>query len=195
MIPTLAAGAVVAAALTLNGCTLLVLGAYDMATDARPVAVQSDDGSIASAIRGELFEAGLRRFLAIDVFCHQGLVVLTGVAEPGTEAAARAIAIARRQPGVRRVETYFFAARHSRAADYGIGSRFFGRLLLDPGVRAAQVDFAVINRHLVLAGVVADRARLQAILRHARAVDGVRAVRSYLQLTPPPGRAVLTDRR
>jgi hyperosmotically inducible protein len=183
-----------AAALTLNGCTLVVLGAYDMATDARPLPVQSDDGLIANTIRGELFEAGLRKFLAVDVFCHQGLVVLTGVERPGTDAAARAIAIARRQPGVRRVETYFFATRLSRSTDFGISTRFLGRVILDASLWAAQVDFAVINGHLILAGVVDGPPRLEAIIRHARSVEGVTTVRSYLQLKALPANAALGPR-
>ncbi|HEX9820807.1 MAG TPA: BON domain-containing protein [Methylomirabilota bacterium] len=182
------------AAMTLNGCTLVVLGAYDMATDARPLAVQSDDGAIANTIRSELLEAGLRRFLAVDVFCHQGLVVLTGIAEPGSDAAARAIAIARRQPGVRRVETYFFSTRLSRATDYGISTRFLGRVIFDLSLRAAQVDFVVINGHVVLAGVVDGQPRMEAILRHARSVDGVKTVRSYLQLKAAHPKAALGRR-
>jgi osmotically-inducible protein OsmY len=173
----------------LGGCTLAVLGAYDVATDARGFETQHTDAAIANTIRSELMEAGLRRFLAVDVFCHQGLVVLTGVTEPGSDAGTRAVAIARRQEGVRRVESYFFANRPSRVTDVGIGAKFFGRIVLDLDLRQAHVDFAVINGHLVLAGVVRDQAELDAILHHARAVSGVRAVKSYLQFRTQQARA------
>ena len=46
----------------------------------------------------------------------------------------------------------------------------------------AHVDFAAINGQLVLAGVVQDQAEMEVILRHARDVAGVKAVKSYLQL-------------
>jgi osmotically-inducible protein OsmY len=180
---------VIALLVALGGCTLAVLGAYDVATDARAFETQHTDAAIANTIRSELMEAGLRRFLAVDVFCHQGLVVLTGVTEPGSDAGTRAVAIARRQEGVRRVESYFFANRPSRATDVGIGAKFFGRIVLDLDLRQAHVDFAVINGHLVLAGVVRDRAELDAILHHARAVSGVRAVKSYLQFRAQQARA------
>jgi osmotically-inducible protein OsmY len=173
---------VVAAATVLGGCTLVVLGAYDLATDARAFSVQQTDGAIANTIRSELMEAGPRRFLAVDVFCHQGLVVLTGVTEPGSDAGPRAVAIARRQEGVRRVETYFFSERPSRISDVSIGTRFYGRIVFDIGLRQAHVDFAVLNGHLILAGVVASPSELEAILHHARSVSGVRVVKSYLQL-------------
>jgi osmotically-inducible protein OsmY len=187
--PLLALALVSLVAPTLGGCTLAVLGAYDVATDARAFSVQQTDGAIANTIRSELMEAGLRPFLAIDVFCHQGLVVLTGVTAPGTDTAARAVAIARRQEGVRRVETYFFANRPSPLTDVTIGTRFFTRIVFDLGLRQAFVDFAVINGHLVLTGVVRDRAELQAVLEHARSVSGVRVVKSYLQLRSPPATA------
>jgi osmotically-inducible protein OsmY len=189
MLHALVVAAAAAAGLTLGGCTLVVLGAYDVATDARALEVQHTDAAIANTIRSELMEAGLRRFLAVDVFCHQGLVVLTGVTEPGSDAGTRALAIARRQEGVRRVETYFFSNRPSRIGDVDIGTRFFGRIVLDIDLRLAHVDFAVINGHLVLAGVVNDRGEMDAILRHARSVTGVRAVKSYLQLRSEPTRA------
>jgi osmotically-inducible protein OsmY len=181
--------AAAALATVLSGCTLVVLGAYDAATDARAFSVQQTDGAIANTIRSELVEAGLRRFLAVDVFCHQGLVVLTGVTEPGSDAGTRALAIARRQEGVRRVETYFFPNRLSRIGDVGIGTRFFGRIVFDVGLRQAHVDFVVLNGHLVLAGVVDSQAEMEAILRHARSVGGVKVVKSYLQLRIRQARA------
>ncbi len=187
--PRLVVVTLAAVAMLLSGCTLVVLGTYDVATDARAVAVQQIDGAIANTIRSELMEAGLRRFLAVDVFCHQGLVVLTGVTEPGSDAGARALTIARRQEGVRRVETYFFANRLSRLSDVGIGTRFFGRIVLDLALRQAHVDFAVINGHLVLAGVAGDQPEMEAILRHARSVGGVKVVKSYLQLKIQPAKA------
>ncbi len=181
--------ALAAVATLLSSCTLVVLGAYDAATDARAFSVQQTDGAIANTIRSELMEAGLQRFLAVDVFCHQGLVVLTGVTEPGSDAGARAVAIARRQEGVHRVESYFFANRPSRMTDFAIGTRFFGRMVFDLALRQAHVDFAVINGHLVLAGVVASRSELEVVLHHARSVSGVKIVKSYLQLKLPPAQA------
>jgi osmotically-inducible protein OsmY len=179
---TLAAAAAAAAVLMLSGCTMAVLAAYDIATDARAIAVQHTDAAIANTIRGELMEAGLQRFLAVDVFCHQGMVVLTGVTTPGNDAGTRAVAIARRQAGVRRVETSFFAERHSRLDDLGLGVRFYTRIFLDSSLLLAHVDFAAINGQLVLAGVVKDQAEMEAILRHARDVAGLKGVKSYLQL-------------
>jgi len=179
---TLAASAAAAAVLTLSGCTMAVMAAYDIATDARAIEVQQTDGAIANTIRGELMEAGLQRFLAVDVFCHQGVVVLTGVTTPGNDAGTQAVAIARRQAGVRRVETTFFGERPSRLGDLSLGVRFFTRIFLDSSLLLAHVDFAVINGQIILAGVVQDQAEMEVILRHARDVAGVKAVKSYLQL-------------
>ncbi len=170
------------AGLALSGCTTVLLVAYDVATDERSIEAQASDAGIAHAIRGELLEASLRTFHAVDVHCHRGVVVLVGVVEPGDDAGARAVAIARRTPGVRRVQTYFLPSRTSTLADIEIGTRFLSRIALDRDLRVAQVDFSVINGHVVLAGVVDGRPRITAIVRHARGVDGVKVVKSYLQL-------------
>lgn len=167
----------------LSGCTTaLLVGAYDVVTDERSLETQSNDAGIAHTIRSELLEAGLEEFLAMDVHCHQGLVVLAGLVESGSAAGARAVAIARRTHGVRRVEAYFLRNRNSYLGDIGIRTKFLTRIVLDTDLRAAQVDLSVINGHVVLAGVVEGRPRIEAIVRHARAVEGVNVVKSYLQL-------------
>jgi osmotically-inducible protein OsmY len=172
----------VAIGIALSGCTTALLVAYDVATDERSIEAQASDAGIGNTIRGELLEAGLQKFHAVDVHCHRGVVLLAGVVEPGNDAGVRAVAIARRTDGVRRVQTYFLPSRASSLDDIEIGARFLSRIALDTDLRVAQVDFSVINGHVVLAGVVDGRPRIQAIVRHARAVEGVKVVKSYLQL-------------
>lgn len=175
----------VAIGIALSGCTTALFVAYDVVTDERSVETQANDAGTANTIRGELLQVGLEEFLAVDVHVHRSLVVLAGVVEPGSVAGARAVAIARRTPGVRRVETHFLPNRVSYLGDTGIKTTFLTRIVLDMDLRTAQVDLSVINGHVILAGVVDGRPRIQAIVRHARAVEGVKVVKSYLQLKGP----------
>ena len=68
-------------ALLLTGCTTIAGQAYSSATDERSLAVQAEDTTIATKIKKGLLDTGVKNLLALDVFCHQGLVVLAGVVE------------------------------------------------------------------------------------------------------------------
>jgi osmotically-inducible protein OsmY len=103
-------------ALLLAGCTTIASQAYSSATDERSLAVQAEDTKIATKIKKGLLDTGAKNLLAIDVFCHQGLVVLAGVVEPGSNAGQQAVTIARGVEGVRRVETYYLPSRASATA-------------------------------------------------------------------------------
>lgn len=73
-------------ALSLPGCTTIASHAYSSATDERSLAVQAEDTKIATKIKKGLLDSGVKNLLAFDVSCHQGLVVLAGVIEPGSNA-------------------------------------------------------------------------------------------------------------
>jgi hyperosmotically inducible protein len=171
--------------LVLAGCTTVASTGYGTAVDERPLAVQAEDAKIATKVKTGLLDSGAKNLVAFDVYCHQGLVVLAGVVEPGSSAGQQAVAIARRVEGVRRVETYFLPGRPSTASDLAISAKLKARIVGDGDLKAPQVDWSVIAGHVVLVGVVDRPAKIDAVVRHARAVDGVTAVKSYIQLKSP----------
>jgi len=134
-------------ALLLTGCTTIASQAYSSATDERSLAVQAEDTKIATKIKKGLFDTGAKNLLALDVFCHQGLVVLTGVVAPGTKLGDQAVAIAKSVEGVKRIEMYFLPARPSTTSDFGISAKLKARIIGDGDLKAPQVDMAVIAGH------------------------------------------------
>ena len=50
-------------------------------------------------------------------------------------------------------------------------------------MKAGQVDMAVIAGHVVLVGIVDRPEKIDKIIAHARATDGVVVVKSFIQLT------------
>jgi osmotically-inducible protein OsmY len=52
----------------------------------------------------------------------------------------------------------------------------------DSDLMAAQVDMTAIDGHVVLVGVVSSRAKVEKIIAIARATDGVKAVKSFIQV-------------
>ena len=175
-------GLVLVTALALAGCVTVASTAYQSATDERSVAAQADDTAIAVKIRKGLLDSGVKNLLALDVFSQQGVVVLAGVVEPGSKAGEQGVAIARGVAGVRRVETYFLPGQPSKVSDFAISAKLKARVVGDGDLKASQVDWSVIAGHVVLVGVVDRQAKIDAAVRHARAIDGVQAVRSFIQL-------------
>lgn len=171
--------------LFLAGCTtsaVILLTAWGTATDERSLASQLDDLAITSRIRGELLRVDVGALAALDVFCHQGLVVIAGVVPPGSDLGRRAAEIAQATSGVRRVDTYFVPSRRSLLRDATAGAEILSHIIGDLELRASQVDVAVVGGHAVVTGVVETADKVDRILAHARAAEGVVAVRSFVQV-------------
>ena len=139
-----------------------------------------DDKVITTKIKKGFFDSVIPA-LGLSVFCHQGLVVLAGViADP--QIGDKAVAVARAVEGVKRVETYFLPGQPAPLQDLQITLKIKAKIIGDGALRVSQVDMAVIAGHAVLTGVVDRPEKIDQIMRHARAVEGVVAVKSFLQL-------------
>lgn len=161
------------------GCGTL----YQATTEERPLSVFVDDEVITTKIKKGFLDA-LPQALSLNVFCHQGHVVLAGVA-PDPSVRERAAAIARAVEGVKRVETYFLPSQPAPLRDLEIATKIKARIIADSTLRVSQVDMAVIAGHAILTGVVDRPEKIDRIVRHAGSVEGVVAVKSFLELKSP----------
>ena len=160
----------------LMGCETL----YKAATEERPLSVLVDDEVITTKIRKGFFDS-VSQALSLSVFCHQGHVVLAGVVQD-FKLGEQAVAVARAVGGVKGVETYFLPGQPTPLRDVELGVKIKAKLIGDPALRVSQVDMVVIAGHAVLTGVVDRQEKIDQIVRHARAVEGVVAVKEFLQL-------------
>ncbi len=163
-------------AFLLTGCGT----AYMAATDERSVGTQVTDTELVVKIKKGFLDANASA-LGLTVFCHQRFVVLAGVVED-PRVGERAVAIARAVEGVRGVETSFVPRQPSRVSDFGIATKIKAKIVGDLDLRIAQVDLDVFAGQVVLAGVVDRREKIDEVVRLARSVDGVVAVKSFLQV-------------
>lgn len=83
----------------LAGCETV----YKAATEERPLSVLVDDEVITTKIKKGFFDSVIPA-LGLSVFCHQGLVVLAGVADP--QICDKAVAVARAIEGVVTVKSF-----------------------------------------------------------------------------------------
>lgn len=170
------------------GCLTAASTAYETSVDERTVGTQAADAKIATTVRKRITDYDTQGLLAVDVYCHQGVVVIAGIVPQGAPLRAKAPEIARGVDGVNRVETYYVPSSPSKVTDVGIGAKIKAKLVGDTQLKSTQVDWSVLGGHVVLVGVVDSNDKVQKIVGHVRAIDGVVAVRSFVQIKPPAPR-------
>lgn len=173
---------------TLAGCNpymaavSAVSATYGVATDPRSVEVQASDTEIEAKLGAALLDSPVPGTGSLSAYCRQGVVVLTGVVPPGSEAGRAAVALARQTSGVRRIETFFVAEQPSATDDLELEGRVKAAFVADPNLYARDVSVVAFAGHVVLIGVVSSDAQADEFVDDARTVSGVVSVRSYIQL-------------
>ena len=175
-----------ALALTQTACTTAIVLAYQTLSDERTLQEQHDDARIMGTIKDDLAnKRGVGSALQIHVFSHLGRVVVAGIVEQGSTLGADAVAVARAVPGVRRVDTVFVPARPSYPRDLTIGLKLDAKILADLDLRRTQLEWTVLAGTVVLTGVVDDSDKAARAVQHAKSIDNVTTVRSFIQVRPP----------
>lgn len=173
-------------ALVQTGCTTAVIVTYQTLSDVRTLEEQHDDARIMGTIKDHLAaKSGVATALQIHVFSHLGRVVLAGIVEPGSTLGAEAIAVAREVPGVRKIESVFLPSRPSYPRDLTISLKLDAKIIADLELRRSQVEWTVLAGTVVLSGVVDSDDKVKRVVEHARSIDHVTAVRSYMQVRVP----------
>jgi osmotically-inducible protein OsmY len=173
-------------ALAQTSCTTAIVVAYQTLTDVRTLEEQTDDARIMGTIKDTLAtKQGVGSALQVHVFSHLGRVVVAGIVESRSPLATDAVAVARAVPGVRKVETVFLPARPSYPRDLTIGLKLDAKIVTDLDLRRTQLEWTVLAGTVVLTGVVDDPAKAARAIEHARSIDNVTAVRSFIQVRPP----------
>jgi osmotically-inducible protein OsmY len=167
----------------LTGCFgIAATGGYDVATDQRSVGKQIDDAGIRGQIEKDLEQSRVEGIAKISVFCRNGIVVLAGVVANGSGVGKEAVRIARQVQGVKKVETYFLPSQQSQISDFEIKKKIHYKMVGDSDLKADQVDMTVIDGHVVLIGAVSSGAKINKIIAIAHATQGVKAVKSFIQV-------------
>jgi len=169
---------VMALVLACNGC-----GVYSAARDERSVGAIVDDKGIESAVKYELLRDPLVKGLDIAVYAFRGGVYLVGVIESDAQQ-ARATTIAKTQKGVRAVQTYLLDKKKTTwgkaVDDTVITAEVKTRLIKDTRIKSTQVEVKTILGHVVLLGIVSTQQMADLAVSHARGVENVKAVKSFV---------------
>ncbi len=180
-IPSLIFGIILLAFLC--GCTT----AYKVARDKRDIKTIAKDEKIALTLKSNLLENKDIKGLAISVYCFEGNVFLVGVIEKKAQK-REAIKLAKSVEGVRTVKTYLLDKnKYSKTSDtiddFKITGKIKVNLIKDKEIVSTRIKVKTIYRHSILLGIVSDESVVKKAISHAKKVDGVKKVKSFLMVS------------
>lgn len=149
-------------------------GVYKTAVDERSVGGLWSDSAITGRVNAQMAKDPVVQARLIDVDTLDGEVILTGVVK-SNEHSARAAAIAKKVPGVRKVRNELQIGDKTIGQsidDTLLGARIKTHLFKEPWVRTFNIDVDVDNGIVTLTGIVDRSSRKDRVLEVARSVPG-----------------------
>jgi hyperosmotically inducible protein len=169
------------------GCTTVASTAYGSATEERTVSEQASDEKIQLAVRKRISDGvDTKSAVSLDVFSHLGQVVIAGAVPADSPLRQQAPTLARGVEGVKRVDTFWVPTQPSKTDDLEIGVKFKTKVVGDGNLKISQVDYTVLAGQVVLTGVVNSQAKVDAFVKHAKSIDGVKGVRTFVIVRKAP---------
>lgn len=172
------------------GPVLLAGGAaagYKAATDERSIGQMWNDSTITTNVKSALVKDPNVNALSVDVDTLEGVVILTGVIET-EDSAKRAVEIAQKMPGVRKVKNNLQVGQKTWGQaldDKVIGSKIKAKLINEPGIRSFNIDVDVNNGIVTLTGLVEYRHQKNRAIEIARTTSGTLKVIDNLKARNP----------
>lgn len=184
-----AAALAVVAALTLAGCTVpgiaigVAASAATKATEERGFTTSVSDDALYLDINRRLLDQDGDLFSAVKLQVHEGRVLLSGEVER-PESRMEAVKIAWQPDGVAEVinEMTVTGADPNGWRDFWIIKKIDGKLLLDGEVRAINYSVESVDGVVYLIGIAQNEDELNRVIDHARDVQYVRRIVSYVRI-------------
>ncbi|WP_461210961.1 BON domain-containing protein [Desulfocurvus sp. DL9XJH121] len=176
---------IVALAMAAAGCGTI----YKAAVDERSLSRQASDKTISATIMKRYYDDADMSVLGIEPYTYTGHVYLVGEYENATQK-AKAVSIAKAVEGVAGVTTYLLPAKDDPACgtteNLDILAGVKAALIGDGDIWSTNVEVKVVQCQVVLLGLVGSEAEVGKSIAHAKAEEGVRAVKSYLRVANKP---------
>ncbi len=163
------------------GCATI----YKVAVDERSVKTMAQDKLIVAKIVANFLDDDSIKVLDISAACYNGQVYLVGEYETQKQK-EQAIAIAKGVEGVKSVSAYLLPKKEiegcKTADNLKMMAKVKAALIKDTDIWSTNVDVKVIQCNAVLLGAVGSENEINKSIAHAKGVEGVKAVKSYLMV-------------
>jgi hyperosmotically inducible protein len=161
------------------GCTTV----YKSAVDERSVGEQYDDEKITMAIRKKLSDDEKIKFFDISTYCYRGHVYLVGEYDTADQK-NQAVRLAKEVDGVKSVTDYFLLKKKDdtcgTTANLELLAKVKKELIGDKDISSTQIEVKALQCNIILIGLVGSADEIKKATSHAKAVEGVRSVKSFL---------------
>jgi len=168
--------------LAVNGCGTI----YSAAVDERNVSTIANDTAIKAEIVKKFYDDEKIKSLDISTGCYRGHVYLVGEYDTADQK-KRAIKIARSVEGVKHVTTYLLPKKKDDSCGIDENLEIVGKvkakLVGDKDIWSTNIDIHSIQCQVVLYGLVGSKQEINKAIEHAKSVEGVRGVKSFLKST------------
>ena len=167
--------------LTNTGCVGTI---YSATVDERNVKTIASDKVIENTILANLLKGESSDVLDVSVTSYEGRVFLVGEYET-TEQKNRFISTAKKVDGVRSVGTYLVKLDKNHPcgtkANLTITAKVKAALVGDKSIWSTNINISTIKCQVVLWGTVGTSAEVSKAIAHAKSVEGVKSVKSFLK--------------
>ncbi len=168
------------ASILTTGCGTI----YRTTVDERNVKTVASDTSIETKIKKQLSNGKFSDLLNVSVTSYEGDVFLVGEYE-SVEQRDRFVTAAKAVEGVTSISSYFVKANKNHPCgtkqNVGITSKVKTSLIKDKSIWSTNVNVKTMQCQVVLWGTVGKAEEVEKSIKHAKAVEGVQSVKSFLK--------------
>ena len=162
-----------------SGCSVI----YTTAVDQRDVETILNDTKIKFTIGNKFYDDEAINSLNLSSGCYSGHVILVGEYDKAFQK-KRAIKIAKSIEGVKSVTTYLLPKNKDDVCgtddNIKLTLEVKTKLVADKDIWSTNIDVKSVQCNVVLYGLVASENKIKKAVAHAKSVEGVRSVKSFL---------------
>ena len=159
---------------------------YKSAVDERSVGEQYDDQKITTAIRKKFTDDEKIKYFDISTYVYNGHVYLVGEHDT-VDQKNQAVKLAGEVEGVKSVSDYFLPKKKDdtcgTTTNLELSAKVKTKLIGDKNISSTQIEVKALQCNIILLGLVGSADEIKKAVSHAKSVEGIRSVRSFLKPT------------
>lgn len=168
--------------MVVTGCGTI----YGVAVEERKANTIAADTKISTTIQKRFYDDSDMKTFDISVYCYYGQVYLVGEYDNAKQR-EKSVIIAKGVKGVKSVQTYLLPKKEGDSCgtddNLKIRGKLDAKLVGDKHIWSTNIDVKVVQCNIVLLGIVKSKREINKAIAHARSVEGVSSVTSYLKST------------